>query len=232
MHLPAPSMRPAARDMPNGPFHALDARRYISDRFGLGTAGAGLSAIECELSIVKQTYVAFLRAVNVGGRTVRMDRLRGLVSDLGFSNVRTHIQSGNVFFESTSSNQDALARKIEKHLESELGFDVPTFVRSIPEIERAIALNPFKAVRVTPDIRLCIIFVSDALPKALELPARSPKGDFEILAMTRGEAFVVARLREGKMGNPSAFIEKTFGVSATARFFDTTAKILAAAKGT
>ena len=178
------------------------------------------------------TYIAFLRAVNVGGRIVKMDHLRALFADLGFSNVRTHIQSGNVFFESKSQKKDTLARKIEAYLGADLGFDVPTFVRTIDEVEHVLALDPFKRVKVTTDVRLCVIFISKPLPMDVKLPLKSRTGEFEILSATNGEAFTVVRLRNGKMGNPSAYLEKTFGLAATARFFDTTGKILAAAKAT
>jgi uncharacterized protein (DUF1697 family) len=178
------------------------------------------------------SYIAFLRAVNVGGRIVKMDRLSKLFEDLGFAKVRTHIQSGNVSFETRSSKPDALARKIETHLEAELGFDVPTFVRSVEDVEHVIALDPFKKVVVTPDVRLCVIFISKPLPKTAKLPMQSPTGEFEILSATPGEAFVVVRVNKKGMGNPSAYLEKTFGLAATARFFHTTEKILAAAKTT
>ncbi len=58
-------------------------------------------------------FIAFLRAINVGGRTVKMDGLRRLFAALGFSSVETFIASGNVVFEATLKNARALARGIE-----------------------------------------------------------------------------------------------------------------------
>jgi uncharacterized protein (DUF1697 family) len=74
-------------------------------------------------------YVALLRAVNVGGRTVKMDRLRSLFEALKLHNVETFIASGNVIFES-SAGAAALEKRIEQHLAQSLGFVVPTLVRS------------------------------------------------------------------------------------------------------
>ena len=61
-------------------------------------------------------YFAFLRAINVGGHLVTMDRLRGVFESLGFSKVETFIASGNVIFESTSKSANSLQAKIEKKL--------------------------------------------------------------------------------------------------------------------
>ena len=78
-------------------------------------------------------YVALLRAINVGGRTVKMDRLRTLFEELKLKRVETFIASGNVIFESTA-NAASLESRIEKHLAKSLGFAVPTLVRSATDI--------------------------------------------------------------------------------------------------
>jgi uncharacterized protein (DUF1697 family) len=87
-------------------------------------------------------YVAFLRAVNVGGRVVKMDALRGQFEAAGFSNVDTFIASGNVIFDTKAKAGPALEAKIEAALKKALGYDVPTFVRSLDEVvtaaERAV----------------------------------------------------------------------------------------------
>ena len=172
-----------------------------------------------------ETYIAFLRAVNVGGRTVKMDRLRGLFEELGFVNVRTYIQSGNVFFESAETDQAALASKIETKLEAELGFEVAVVVRKVYQVQAAVNGNPFKDVKVDENTRLCIVFVSRPLPQA-DWPVISPKGDIELLGATDGEVFAVLRQEPGRAANPAAFIEKSYGVKATSRFHHTLVKLL------
>ena len=66
-------------------------------------------------------YVAFLRAINVGGHTVKMEHLRILFEELGFENVETFIASGNVIFDSKTKSTKTLETKIEKHLRQALG---------------------------------------------------------------------------------------------------------------
>jgi uncharacterized protein (DUF1697 family) len=179
---------------------------------------------------VKQNYVALLRAVNVGGRFVRMERLRALFEELGLKRVRTFIQSGNVFFESGAANRTTLARRIEAHLGAELGFECPVFLRTIGELEQALAIDAFDTVKVTPQTRLAVLFLAKPLPASVVLPHRSPKGDCEILAVTPGEAFAVLHQQDGRPGNPAAYMEKAFGINTTVRFHHTALKMLAAAK--
>ncbi|HEX6535833.1 MAG TPA: DUF1697 domain-containing protein [Gemmatimonadaceae bacterium] len=79
-------------------------------------------------------YVAFLRAINVGGHTVKMDHLRALFDSLRFGGVETFIASGNVIFDTRSADALALERRIERHLARELGYEVATFLRSPAEL--------------------------------------------------------------------------------------------------
>jgi uncharacterized protein (DUF1697 family) len=87
--------------------------------------------------------VAFLRAVNVGGRVVKMDQLRALFEAMKFRHVETFIASGNVLFDARSDDAGALEQRIEQHLEKALGYQVVTFVRSPAEIVAAAAYEPF-----------------------------------------------------------------------------------------
>ena len=90
-------------------------------------------------------YVAFLRAINVGGHLVKMDQLRSLFAELGFKNVETFIASGNVIFDTKSTNVKSLEAKIQKHLEKSLGYPVNTFLRSIEDLVKISEYVPFDA---------------------------------------------------------------------------------------
>ena len=90
-------------------------------------------------------YVAFLRAINVGARRMKMDALRDLFVALGLDDAETFIASGNVIFSSRKSAK-TLEPAIEKHLLSALGFEVVTFVRTIEEIEAVADGGPLASV--------------------------------------------------------------------------------------
>ena len=86
--------------------------------------------------------VAFLRAVNLGKRTVRMATLVEVVERLGYDRVWTHINSGNVVFDATGG-RDAIEHRLQRGLETAVGFEVTTFVRTATELRQAIAFEPF-----------------------------------------------------------------------------------------
>jgi uncharacterized protein (DUF1697 family) len=88
-------------------------------------------------------YIAFLRAINVGGHVVKMDRLRALFEALRFRNVETFIASGNVLFDTRSDEAAALEPRIERHLETELGYAVGTFLRTPAEVAAIASHEPF-----------------------------------------------------------------------------------------
>lgn len=94
-------------------------------------------------------YVAFLRAINVGGHTVKMDRLRELFEEASLRNVETFIASGNVLFDS-NARPTLLETELERHLESGLGFPVATFLRTADEVRALGALEVFPGAAELP----------------------------------------------------------------------------------
>ena len=89
-------------------------------------------------------YIAFLKAINVGGHTVKMDYLKKLFEKMGFLNVETFIASGNVCFESKIKAQNSIKQKIAQELEKELGYNVATFIRTTNELKEISDYKPFK----------------------------------------------------------------------------------------
>jgi len=88
--------------------------------------------------------VAFLRAINVGGHVVKMDRLREIFEALDLANVQTFIASGNVVFDSGKTPEDLEAR-IEARLEKVLGYSVATFIRTPAELREVLTCRPITA---------------------------------------------------------------------------------------
>lgn len=111
-------------------------------------------------------YVAFLRAINVGGRVVRMERLRDCFCELGFTEVSTFIASGNVRFTAGRTAPRSLERKIEACLQDRLGYEVATFLRSEAEIAAIAAYQAFSATEVRKAAALCVGFLAEPLDPA------------------------------------------------------------------
>lgn len=178
----------------------------------------------------EETYVAFLRAVNVGGRRVEMARLREVLGGLGLGSVRTYIASGNAFFTCAPGDRAALVDRVESGLAAAFGFPIPAILRTVPELEAQLAASPFVGRTPAAEERFSVIFTSGPLADGA-FPMRSAKGDWEVLGASGETAYALWHVRAGRPpGNPVPSVEKTFGVRATGRFFHTAGKILAAAR--
>jgi uncharacterized protein (DUF1697 family) len=163
---------------------------------------------------------------------VKMERLRSLFTEMGFTKVGTFIQSGNVFFQSESLDRAALRSQIESRLKEGLGFEVPTTIRTLDEVRAAVATDPFKGIEAGDDLRFVVVFTYDPVSIAGLDPKRAEAKGFTFLGQTDGEIFVLMRQDPGRPGNPVAFLEKELKRKdrMTARFFGATAKLLDAAE--
>jgi uncharacterized protein (DUF1697 family) len=170
-------------------------------------------------------YVAFLRAINVGGHTVKMDHLRGLFEAMGFSNVETFIASGNVIFDSKSKNTKALESRIEQSLEANLGYPVMTFIRSVFELAEVARYKPFDDCGAEGNV-LYIGFVADNPVEESNqrlLAFKTQVDDFHIYGR---EVYWLCRKKLGESAFPGgARFEKTLGMPATLRNSTTVVKI-------
>ena len=177
---------------------------------------------------MKTSYIAFLRGINVGGHTVKMERLRELFEELSLENVRSYINSGNLFFDTSEPDRSVLAKQIETHLIDVLGFEVPVFLRTPAEIQAVLAQDQFHGIELTPDRRFSVVFTANTLNTKLALPIYSTRGDMEIVALNPTEAFVVWHILDGHP--PSGrFPENVLPARNTSRFYHTLGKILHAA---
>lgn len=170
-------------------------------------------------------YVAFLRAINVGGHhLVKMDRLRELFESLALKNVETFIASGNVIFDSRSGDADALESQIEKRLRSALGFDVVTFVRSTAEVCAIAKYKPFSG----RDVEQCALNVAflKSQPTADAVKKLVKSGtDVDQFHVDERQAYWMCRTKVSESGFSGALLEKTLGTPATMRNVSTVRKL-------
>ena len=177
-------------------------------------------------------YVAFLRAINVGGhRLIKMEELARIFTAAGLKNVRTYIQSGNVLFDTASANAAGLQKKIEQALRHALGYEVPVMLMRLAEIEEIVRRNPFKRIKPASDVGLFVTFLSDEPRHDPELPLMSAIENLEVLEVKERAAFIVSRRKKnGMFGFPNKFVEKELGVLGTTRNWSTVNKILKVAE--
>lgn len=171
-------------------------------------------------------YVALLRAINVGGHTVKMDRLRQLFEKLGLKNVETFIASGNVIFDSPSRTPEALERRIERHLREALGYEVATFIRSPAELAAIVEHEAF-----TPsEVEKCMLYIgfggsvpADAARDKL-VESRTLVDEFHV---NDREVYWLCRKSLSESEFSGAKIEKALGMPMTIRNVTTVRKLAA-----
>ena len=108
------------------------------------------------------THVALLRAVNVGGRSVKMAELVALFADLGFAGARTYLQSGNVVFDPGRADRAKVAATIEAGIADRFGFRSEAILRSGAELAKLIARNPFPDMAMDDPGHLLVMFLAGA----------------------------------------------------------------------
>lgn len=111
------------------------------------------------------TYISILRGINVSGqKKVPMKELLALYESLGFSDLHTYIQSGNVVFKSAEKKPEALVRQIEEKIKGHFGFEVPVIIRTVEELKKIRASNPFLKEPGIEEDKLHVTFL-DQLPQ-------------------------------------------------------------------
>lgn len=177
-------------------------------------------------------YVALLRGINVGGKNlVPMAELRALGAELGYENVHTLLQSGNVLFESAEASNEKLESKWAGAVSDQFGLKIDMVVRSAEEWKEAIEANPFP---LEEGLNLSHFFAYFLQSKP------EPEAIVAVLAFDRGPekpcifgktlyCYYPDTVIDSKF--TGAWIEKTLGVRATARNWNTVLKIAALLKG-
>ena len=170
------------------------------------------------------TYIALLRGINVGGhKKVPMAELRGLLSDMGFQEVKTYIQSGNVVLSSSIANQTKIENLIKKAILNQFGFEVSVMVRTRHQLLKIFEDCPFPAEQKVdsyfailsnqPDTEL----VREASQKTYE------NEDYHII---NDCLYLYCANGYGKAKFNLSFFEKKLRVSATSRNYKTMVKLI------
>jgi len=175
-------------------------------------------------------YVAFLRGINVGGhKAIKMEELKKAFETLGFENVKTLLASGNVLFAAPAASESALAKKIEKKLETAFGHEIGVLIRKIAGLQRLAEADPFAGVEVTPQTRLYVTFLAEKPRSGLKIPYESPDKNFKIIRATGSEVYSVLTLSpNSRTIDLMSILEKEFGRKVTTRNWNTIEKILKA----
>jgi uncharacterized protein (DUF1697 family) len=171
--------------------------------------------------------VAFLRAINVGGHIVTMAELRGLFESLSFKEVETFIASGNVIFVSRSGDVGALQKKIEGQLLRSLGYEVKTFLRTIPEVAAIAQYKPFKESELRSAAALNVAFLADPVSAEAEKALIALKTEIDDFHAQGREVYWLCKTKQSESKFSYARFEKMVNARATWRNINTVVRLAA-----
>ena len=174
-----------------------------------------------------QTYIAFLRGINVGGHhKVPMADLRKEMENLGYGEVKTLLNSGNVIFNTEQQVEFELEERIMARLSEVFGFDIPVIVVSAACLVSLKEADPFRATLLTKDMKLNVSFLNEDPKEEFPLPFHSEDQSFHILC--RIDKSICSALDLSKTGTIKAMeiLERTYGKDMTTRNWNTIEKIL------
>jgi uncharacterized protein (DUF1697 family) len=176
-------------------------------------------------------YIAMLRGINVTGhKIIKMEALRASVAALGFKNVESYVQSGNLIFETPTDSAAALSPKIERRILRDFGHSVSVFLRTPKEMAEIIQRNPFPKDPAIDQTKLHVTFLADAAPKnAADLLQPLAAGPEQIRVIDR-EIYLYCPLGYGNSKISNNAIEKKLSRGATTRNWRTTQTLLAMAQ--
>jgi uncharacterized protein (DUF1697 family) len=171
--------------------------------------------------------IAFLRAINVGGHTVKMDHLRQLFKALGYSGVETLIASGNVVFEAMAENTRILEKTIENRLREALGFEVATFIRTDAEIADIANYTPFQQSDLDAAVAFNIAFLADPLGEESKQKLMALRTEIDAFHVHQREIYWLCRKKQSESTFSNAVLEKALGLRSTLRGANTVKRIAA-----
>lgn len=162
-------------------------------------------------------YVAFLRAINVGGRFLKMSALAAHFRSLGHSQVQTYINSGNVIFRSLTRKPQALAVALEQGLEPLLGYKAEAFVRTEPEVHAITARAVEFASQVPPLKEVNVAFLSAPLQPDQQADLLSLQTDVDAFGAIGNEVYWLCRVKQSESKFSNAAFERKLKLRTTFR---------------
>lgn len=173
-------------------------------------------------------YLALLRGINVGKKTIKMEDLRKLMESSGYKNIKTYIQSGNVFFEHTEKGKVKLAAALETLIEKHYGFDVTVFITDINDMTQAVNNNPLTERDFIEEgtKKLYVTFLSQKpMDENMEKLRQAPIGN-DIIKLVNNVLYFKLECKASESKLTNNLIESKLKVKATTRNWNVTVKLL------
>jgi len=177
------------------------------------------------------TYISILRGINVSGhKMIKMDALRQMYSGMGFKNVQTYIQSGNVIFQNKTTGTQKLENKISEKIIEHFSFEVPVIVKEFDELKEIVKGNPFINDNSKDTAHLHVTFLSAQPEKNNIEKIITGEYNADELSISDKAIYLCCPKGYGNSKLTNAFFESKLKVMATTRNWKTTKELLSMAE--
>ena len=168
------------------------------------------------------THLALLRGINVSGHNmIKMEALKTVLEAAGFQNVKTYIQSGNVFVDTDETNAAAVGFKIKQELFKNFGHEVPVVVIAKSDLDACLNNNPFLKEKEVDTKKLYVAFVSTTLKDTSINDLKISQFKPDEARIDGNKIFIKYAVGAGKTRFDQKYIEKKLNVVATIRNWNT-----------
>jgi uncharacterized protein (DUF1697 family) len=178
-------------------------------------------------------WISLLRGINVSGRNpIKMDTLRKLYEGLGYLNITTYLQSGNVIFEGDAMDCTGIAQRISLQIAKDMGLQVPVIVISPSTLKRIIDENPYQHDPAKDMAHLYVSFLASSPQTLNQDVIESKLQPGEAIRISDHAAYLYCPGGYGRTRVNNNFLETKLGVVATTRNWKTTQELYRIAQRT
>ncbi|WP_163411414.1 DUF1697 domain-containing protein [Flavobacterium ajazii] len=173
------------------------------------------------------THLALLRGINVSGHNmIKMEALKTMLENIGFQNVRTYLQSGNVFVDTEEESASKVGFMIRQEIFKVFGHEVPVVVITKEDLESCFKNNPFLKEKDFDTKKLYVAFVSIPLKKESINDLKISQFKPDEASIDGNRVFIKYAVGAGKTRFDQKYIEKKLNVTATIRNWNTVTNLL------
>lgn len=173
------------------------------------------------------THLALLRGINVSGhKLIKMDDLKRCLEGVGFENVRTYIQSGNIFVNTHETDPGSVGETIQKAIVQSFGFEVPVFVVGKEDLEACVTRNLFLKEKGVDLKKLYVSFISIEVPENRIMQLNFNFIEPDKIQLDGRRIYLKYHSSSANTKLDNKWIEKSMNVLSTTRNWNTVTKLL------
>ena len=173
------------------------------------------------------THLALLRGINVSGHNMmKMEALKSMLQSVGFQNVQTYIQSGNVFVDSDEENAASVGFKIKQEIFAAFGHEVPVVVVNQNDLKNCFKNNPYLKEKEVDTKKLYVAFLSNTLKSESINDLKISQFKPDEASIDGNKIFIKYAVGAGKTRLDQKYIEKKLNLTATIRNWNTVTQLL------